>query len=85
MRRYINLRTNTNIQFYRMKQNAQKLIELQNMVIKWQVNTRIYKLTTKLSTDSVDKKKFYNLYQKIEKLYDDDFDVMFIMNKLNAT
>jgi len=53
--------------------------------MKRQVKTRIYKLPTKLSTETVDKKKFDNLYQKIEKLYADYFDIMFIMNKLNAT
>ena len=50
-----------------MKQNAQKLIEMQNMVIKWVVNAGIYKLTTKLSTDSVDKMNMNELLRKHQK------------------
>ncbi|GJL73750.1 MAG: hypothetical protein NMNS01_29490 [Nitrosomonas sp.] len=50
-----------------MKQNAQKLIGMQNMVIKWAVNPGTYNLTTKLSTDSVDKLNMGVLQRRQQK------------------
>ena len=50
-----------------MKQNAQKLIGMQNMVIKWAVNTETYNLITKLSTNSVDKINMSILQRKQQK------------------
>lgn len=50
-----------------MKQNAQKLIEMQNMVIKWVVSTGTYNLITMLSTDSVDKINMSVLQRKQQK------------------